>query len=392
MSYFAPYIDATGLHIPQYTDILNDLIADAQSIFGQDIYLGNDSADYQLLSVFALKISDTMQALVEIYNNRGPLTAVGSALDSIIKLNGLTRKAASYSTCEVSLTGTSGTVITNGVVQDISGYKWDLPASVTIGGGGTVSVTATCETLGAITAMIGDLSIISTPTAGWISVTNAGAATPGQPVESDSTLRSRQALSVSLPSQTMIDGTIAAIAATSGVTRYNIIENPTNGADSYGTPAHSLTAVVEGGTDTAIAQAIYNNRGIGCYTNGTDTVAVSDPSTGNTMNINFYRPTYLPIFVSLNVHGLTGFTSSTVTAIQTAIVNYLNSLQIGEEVTISALYGIAMAVTPNLSNPQFSIRALYAGTSANPAGTADISILFNQVSQGVTSNVVVTQI
>ena len=135
---------------------------------------------------------------------------------------------------------------------------------MTIGAGGAVTVSAWAAQPGNVNAAAGQVSLIATPTAGWVAVTNPAPALAGQPVENDSQLRARQSLSVALPSKTMLAGTIAAIAATPNVTRYHVIENPTGAADSYGTPAHSITCVVEGGTDAA---AIYNNRGIGCYTN-----------------------------------------------------------------------------------------------------------------------------
>lgn len=394
MSYAAPTITSAGLVVPVYQDILDDLISQFQSIYGSTIYLGPDSPDYQMLSVFALKIADTMQAVQLAYNARSPLTAVGSDLDSIVKLNGLVRGGASQSTCPVILAGTPGATITNGVITDPAGNSWALPTSITIGSGGTANATATCTTPGPISLAVGALSAesIATPTAGWTSVSNSVAATLGQLVEADSALRARQALSVALPSLTMLQGTIARIAATTGVTRYNVLENPTGAVDSYGNPAHSITAVVEGGTDAAVAQAIYGNRGIGPETNGTTTVTVDDPTNNTSMPISFDRPTYVPIYVTMTVHGLTGFTSTTVTAIQTAIVNYLNSLQIGEEVTYSAIYGAALAVMPNLSLPQFSIKSVAIGTTASPSGTSDISINFNQVAEGIVGNVNVTTV
>ena len=134
MSYTAPYIDDSGLHIPTYSDILQDLIAQFKQIYGDDIYLDEDSQDYQMLSIFASKTYDTMQLLVIVYNNRSPKTAIGSALDSIVKLNGISRKSASYSTCEVTITGVQGTIIPAGVATDSSGNKWDLPANLTLTG------------------------------------------------------------------------------------------------------------------------------------------------------------------------------------------------------------------------------------------------------------------
>lgn len=58
MAYFAPYIDDAGLHIPTYQDIKDDLVTEAKKIFGEDIYLENDSMDYEYISAIALKMYD----------------------------------------------------------------------------------------------------------------------------------------------------------------------------------------------------------------------------------------------------------------------------------------------------------------------------------------------
>jgi len=394
MSYTAPTISSTGLTIPSYTDIRDELIAQAKTIFGNDVYLETDSADYQMICVYALKAHDVMNLLQLTYNNMSPSNAVGTGLSSIVKLNGLTRKTSSYSTCEVTLTGTASTVITSGKVKDVSGYIWDLPTTSTIGTDGTVTVTATCETVGAISAMIGDLDIIYTPTSGWTSVTNAAAASVGTAVELDSALRSRQAVSTETPSQTILTGTIAAIASLSGVTRYKVYENYTDSASTdpngYSLPAHSITCVVEGGTDDDVADVIYYNRGLGCYTNGTTEVSISDPTYGNITIIRFYRPTDVPIYVAMTIKSLTDYTTATTTLIQTALVTYLNSLQIGETLTISALYGAALSVLDDLSSPTFSIRAVTAGIASGSLSTDDISVGFNEVVTGATANVTLT--
>lgn len=101
-------------------------------------------------------------------------------------------QAAEFSTCQVTLTGSPRytATISKGVVRDVNGNKWMLPPSVTIPKGGKIAVTATAVTAGAITALPGQINIIETPTAGWISVVNKSAAIPGQSTEA----RCQQAL------------------------------------------------------------------------------------------------------------------------------------------------------------------------------------------------------
>ena len=260
MAYIAPYIDDAGLHLPTYADIRDDLVNQFKKIYGQDIYLENDSQDYQMISAFALKTYDTMQLLQIVYNNRSPKTAVGTGLDSIVKLNGIRRKEASHSTCEVVITGTKGTLIAAGVIEDEMGNQWSLPADIILPDT-TMRVTATCRALGAVEAASGTLNKIVNPQKGWTAVTNTAIAVPGLPVESDEQLRYRQSLSVAAPSRNMLESTIAGIAGVLGVTRYRVYDNDTNMTDKNGIPGHSIAAIVEGGADKDIAEQIYLRKG-----------------------------------------------------------------------------------------------------------------------------------
>src|SRR5471030_2076395 len=89
MTYFAPYLDSAGLHICTYMDIRDQMVSDAKNFFGEDIYLEADSQDYQWIATIAEYIYDTFQVAQLVYNNRSPSTAIKSALDGIIKINGL---------------------------------------------------------------------------------------------------------------------------------------------------------------------------------------------------------------------------------------------------------------------------------------------------------------
>jgi uncharacterized phage protein gp47/JayE len=397
MAYFAPVVTAAGLSVPLYSDIQASLITSFQLIYGATVSLDNSDADFQWISAIALKLNDNMNLCQLDYNNRSPMTAIGVGLDAVVELNGIARLQATNSTVTLTLTGTPLTPITNAVVSDVNGILWSLPSLVVIGSGGSVMVSAICQQSGPISAGPGTVIYpVGGFTTGWTGVTNAAAAASGTPAESDSQLRARQVISVALPSSTRLAGTTAEVEAVPGVTRTNILENQSSVTDSFGNESHSLTCVVEGGTDLAVATAIFNNRGIGPNTQGATVptmtiVAVTDPNSGNVTNIGFVRPTYVPIYVSLSVHGLTSaFTTATQAAIKAALVLYLNSLEIGEEVTLSALYAVALSVTPNLLVPIFSVRALTLGTAPSPGGTSDISLLFYQVAQGLTANVVLT--
>jgi uncharacterized phage protein gp47/JayE len=400
-SYVAPSIGPAGLTIPGYLDILEDNLGVFLSIFGANQYTGEDSAIYQFLSALSLKNADCLLALQYAYNQSSPATAIGAGLDRIVKLNGIARLPYTYSVVVLTIQGTPGTVITNGSSQDVNGNIWLLPTPTIIPSVGAINVIGTCTTAGNITAEPSTINIIASPTGGWSSVTNPSPAIPGQPIESDSQLRARQAISVAVPSITMLDGTIADLLATTGVTRLNVLENNTSAVDANGNPPHSITCVVEGGTNLDVATTIYNNRGIGCDTNGningsptpeTITVVINDPYNGYPLSINFLTPSYVPIFVTYDVHLLPGGTSATLAAIAQDVEDYLNSLQIGETVVYSELWGAALNARSNPDAPIFSIRSVASGIAPSPSGTVDIPLSFYQVSSGVLANITVNSV
>lgn len=388
MAYQPPSIGPAGLTIALYPDILGDNLQAVLNIFGQNQYVGPDSALYQLISILSLKQADQNLGLQLVYNQSSPQTAVGAGLDRNVKMNGLARESFSFSTAVLTLTGTPGTPITNGFAQDQNGNLWALPSTVTITGG-SINVTAICTTPGNIAAEPGTINIRSTPTSGWAAVTNADAAIAGNPVEADSQLRARQSISVALPSLTPIGATVAAVLATPGVIRVapgiptpggpgSSIENPTGAADSWGNPAHSISIVAQGGTPLAVATAIYLKKTIGCFTNGTTSVVVTDPNTGFQETISYFQPNSVQICVLLSVQPLTGFTSATQAAIQTGIVNYLNSLAIGEEVVWSELFAAALTARTNPDQPTFSIRTLTSGAETAQT-TANTTLGLNTI-------------
>lgn len=389
MAYFTPYIDGTGLHIPTYNDIKEDMIEQAKLIYGQDIYLGNDSQDYQYISSIASKVYDSYLIAQQVYNNRGPSTAIGSGLDIIVKLNGIKRDAPIYSTCKVNVVGVAGTVIENAIIENsVTGTKWNLPSLVTIGAGGSSEVTATCQISGPITAQIGELSSIVTPTFGWTSVNNAVAAVPGANAESDSALRARQAKSTAIPSRSILEGLDGALRTLNGVSRVKVYENDTSVADANGIPAHSICIVIEGGDNTDIATTIYLKKGPGCGTHGDVTVDIVD-DYDNLTPIKFYRPSYTDIDVVLNVKALSGYTSAITALIKEEVAAYLNSLKIGEDLAISSLWGSALSAMPDLKSPLFSLLSLTAARHGDSQGTIDIVTAFNEVTRGNTSYITV---
>ncbi|MBY6798097.1 baseplate J/gp47 family protein [Clostridium botulinum] len=381
MAYFPAYIDKTGLHTPSYEDIRNKLIDDAKNIYGQDIYLGEDSQDYQYISTISEKALDTFQIAHQVYNNRGPNGAIETGLDSVVKINGIKRKPYTYSICPVTISGSKDTLIKDGVILDKGNIKWEIPHEVVIPESGQIDVIAKCTIPGPIVANPGDLVDMFNPTYGWNGVYNKESAKLGSEIETDGELRKRQSQSTAQASSTLLEGTSGAVAQCNKVLRSKVYENDTNKTNELGLPPHSVTAVVEGGKDEEIAEAIRIHKGIGCYTNGDIEVVVKDEK-GNNNKIRFFRPTYVDIEATINIKPLDCYTTATTESIKENLQTYLNSMEIGAGLSLSILWGVALQAMPDLRNPLFSIVGITASRVGETQSTEDIKLKFNEVCRG----------
>lgn len=386
----APVISATGISAPSFNDVLQYVIAKYQGIYGSDVYLGADSQDYQFLSAgIATPINDLNAAIIATYNAYSPATAQNANLSSVVKINGLTRNVPTNSTVDQIIVGQAGTIIANGVTQDANSNKWNLPATVTIPASGTITVTATCQTAGAIQAGIGTVNQIATPTYGWQTVTNATAAAAGAPVETDSQLKARQAVSTALPSRTVLEGTVGAIWAIQGVTRVTPYENDTSTTDANGVPGNKIYIVVEGGDSTAIANAIAAKKTPGTGTYGTTTITVTD-AYGIAHAINFYRPTYDAITCAITLKALTGYTSTIGAAIQAAVAAYVNAVAIGGAPGGTVEWDSALAAAKSVSGSNTFRITSFALSGPGGAGSPDVPLAFNHAGQATPASVTIT--
>lgn len=381
------YVDATGLKYPDYPTVLEALKNEFRRIYGPDVYLEPDSQDGQWVAVLALSMYETMLTAAAVYNSFSPHTAMGDALSRNVKINGIARRTASYSQADVVIVGQAGTVITNGMVEDVQGRKWQLPPTVTIPLSGEITVTARAVDLGAITAGPNTINKIATPTLGWQSVTNPAAAVPGDPVESDAELRRRQALSAMIPSLSVLEGLIGAVASLPGVQRYRGYENDTGETDANGLPPHSIALVVQGGDAEAIARTIATKKTAGTRTYGTTAVDIID-AYGITNTIRFFRPTMVTIEVEVSILARPGYLSTTADKIKQAVAEYINGLTIGDDIYISKLY-----VPANLGNSAeggtFDVVQVRVRRAGGSYGTSNITLAFNELAQCDPANVTV---
>ena len=336
------------------------------------------------------------------YNSKDPNKAKGVDLNIICSLTGTIRSQGTPSNVELTLGGVPGTVIIAGklVESTVDGSQWRTDTNVTIGGGGTVSVTATCTVNGATQASIGTLTRIVSTVGGWQTVTNASVATPGTNRQNDSSLRLERAKAVARPGSNQIDNMLGEIFAVSGVRRAIVLENFTGVVDANGLPAHSEAPIVDGGTDADVALAIFRKKNPGCALHAAGTPVtvtdVFDKYPSNKKDITFSRPNYVDMIVAVTIQNDGSLPNDADEQIKQAILDYsagdlvaaecgfnVLGFDIGEEVPVSRIYTPINQVIGRYGN------AYVTGLVVNTLTIGQVPIAFNELSRWTDANITV---
>lgn len=380
-------VSASGFLRTRLDERLAQLKADYQSIFGSDIQVEPDDIDGQLLGIFAERLSDLDQLAEDTYNSLNPNTASGVALSRLVQFNGIRRQAGSYSSADLSLTGTPGVLVPAGslVKSTVDNSTWTTSTDVTFDGNGLATVTAKCTVMAATYASAGTLTKIDTPLFGWFTATNNSAATVGEAEETDEELRIRRKFATNTPAQCITDAVYGALTNLLGVRVARVYENYSDSVDANGQAPHSIYCVVEGGTLADIAAVIWKKKTAGTTMIGTTSQTVVD-SQGFNQTVKFSRPTYVNAYIVVNVTKRTGYPTDGAARIKTALTNYGLTLNIGEALLNGRLY------TPVNTIPNHNITSIYLGTAANPTTESNIVASFDQLINIDPSRIVVNEV
>ena len=201
-------------------------------------------------------------------------------------------------------------------------------------------VTFECDTIGAVTPAVGDLTNIITTFAGWDSVRNNVQANTGREAESDTSLRQRWNNSLYTRSVGMTDSIASALLTLDGVTSAYVYENDTDSTDADGRPPHSIEAVVNGGNADDIGLTIWQKKAAGIDTYGSYSVSVND-SQGFSHTINYNRPIVVPVWLDITVteYPEEALPPNASTLISEAALNFGNTLTVGNDVILQRFMG-----------------------------------------------------
>lgn len=297
---------STGFVEKPLSVILDEVAAAqrASPALGSDWDTSAESPGGQINAAFGAQLASAWEAIGLVYRSRDPRAASFAGLDSVCALTGTTRRAATKGTVTLSVVLGAGVTLPAGSIAHVAGQpsnRWVTTESATNSGGSpaTVTVSAEAETAGLYVANAGTITEKATPRAGWTSVTNVYDAVPGAAAERDPALRVRRDESLTSGGSSPVDAVRAALVAVPGVARVTITENATNRTVN-GIPPKSLWCIVQGGTDAAVAAALWAAKGGGIETYGDTSVTVLDV-VGFSRTVSFQRPTTVNMYCALTV-------------------------------------------------------------------------------------------
>ena len=306
--------DDNGLQVKTQSELVEELTQDFQNIYGEDINVDSNSPDGQMINIFAQCVEDFYELLSQVYSSFDPDQAIGNVLDQRCAINGVQRKAGTYTYVPVQIT-CDRSVTLQGLdeysaedaytISDSEGNEFCLAATSPISTG-TNTLQFRAKNIGQVEVLPNTITTPVTVILGVTGINNAsGATTVGENEETDAELRERRKRSVSISSVGYTEGLQVALENIPDVTKASVFQNRTNTTDTYGIPGHSVWVIVQGGTDDEIGQVMDAKMAPGIGMKGTQSVSVQQADE-NYATYYFDRPTQELLYVTLNITPLNG--------------------------------------------------------------------------------------
>lgn len=352
-------INASGIQIEQYADILNDIINGTPqvpgliSIYGPDINVASNSPDGEWIASLALSKLNMEQFGLGIYQSFDPDQAVGTQLDALSMLNGLTRKAGTYTQTQIVITTDQSATLsgldnigqTPFTVADSNGNQYNLITTVVIGPGvNTLNFQA--ANIGFVQAIQNTITVITTPQLGVLAVNNPYPAySVGAVQETDSQFRLRRQQSTAGISTHKAQALYAALNELPGVEQAVVYENSSATTDVHNVPPHSIWPILVGGTAYAIAETIYDYLGDGCGNKGSNSYDITQID-GSEFRVYYDQAIQEQLYIHLNIESLIGGYIDNAAIKQWIATNYI--LGINQVADITTLTAIIKGFDPTL--------------------------------------------
>lgn len=364
-------ITATGVSVPDTDTVLGAVLSDYNTAFGGNLNVENVATPQGVLSADTTDyITAANAAITYMVNQVDPATAEGRMQDAIARIYFLYRLGATATVVAGLCTGAPGVTLPAGsAASDQSGNRYLTLGDVVFDPSGQATAQFACQVLGPVPCPAGSMTQIAQAVSGWDAVTNPAAGIPGTSVESRADFENRRYQSVAKNALGSPASIFGAVAEVPGVTDVYVIDNPrgiivNSGSTSYPLAPHSVFVAAVGGSDQAVAEAIWTKKSTGCDYNGNTTATVTDTSSFAfpypSYSVKFERPAALPIRFAVQIQASAALPANIISLTQAAI--------------LAAFTGADGGARARIASPVFASR-YYAGVAAISPAVLILSIL-----------------
>ncbi len=384
-------IDDTGITPTTLTEYQAGIQTIYKGAYGEGIDLGSKSPQAQQIDNEALSMSQADDALVSASQATNIYRAFGNQLEGQAALLGINKRGATSTLVPVTLGGTPATIIPAGSrAKSDSGDLFETLTDLQLDVGGTLSASMSAVETGPIAVLTGELTQIVDVVPGWETVTNPSDGTVGTVVETDAEYRQRYFVELFINAVSVLDATVAIVAAQDNVVEVIGVENDTGSpiiVQNITVDSHSIAIVVEGGLDEDIKDAIRLKKTGGTATTGTTTVL--DPPH---QPINFFRVEFIDAEITITTTPGINFPTNGLTLLKERVFAYVNGGITGDVgidfqdffevdgMTISEDLDKYRLFTPINSVPGHTVSGLTLEDKASPG---DVQILTTDLDQKI---------
>ncbi len=391
------YITSTGVIVPDTSTTLEQVRDEYRTAFGDDLDVSAETPQGVLITGETESRDAVARNNAALANQINPNLAGGVFLDAIWALTGGRRFKATPSVIRGAvLAGVPTTIIPAGVIASVgtTGAQFALASTVVLDVAGQALGVFQSAEPGAFPAAVGALNTIVSGVLGWETVTNPYAAEEGDAEESDSASRRRRRLTLALQSVSLPEAIVSGINDLPGVASMTFRENVTNAPvviEGVTLAAHSVYACVDGGLDNDIALMLLRKKSMGAGWNGTTTISVTEPFSGQVYDIKFQRPVEIQIYMRVYVAGGAPYADVPGT-VRAAILAYAAGEQPDEDgfVVGGNVSAFEIAGAVNRAATPIYVTNLELSTDGITYSTATISITIAQVARVLAGNIAVT--
>ena len=354
-----PSFGPDGFVTPSEPEILVAVKEEINAAFGGDLNMADETPQGQMAVAQTAAIGNANDSFVFLSQQMDPAYNIGRYQDAIARIYFIERFPSRPTVVEVTCTGLAGVVIPmSALVMADDGTQYLAVDGGTIPASGSIELQFQCVVPGPIACPAGTINTIYQAVAGWDQVSNADDGVLGRYTEGRAEFEDRRRLSVAQNAQGSLPAVLGAVLNVDNVLDAFVTENVNSTPleiRGYTLDPNSLYVAAVGGTDAAVARAIWTKKSPGCGYNGDTVVIVEDDNPAYnppppSYEVRFVRPDAETVVFLVSLAPNQSIPANATALIQAAIVAAFAGAdggpraRIGDTIFASRFYGPVAAL------------------------------------------------